>query len=85
VSLHGLESLLYGDFGVANAAGKGTEGYGVTRTNGAVLVPVGADGEIVGYLVNEFGCNPDDIKSIETDDGDKITVGGKITAYLEER
>lgn len=39
---------------------------------------------IVGYMIQEFGCDPDDVDCLETDDGDRITVDGKIVAELVE-
>lgn len=39
---------------------------------------------IVGYMVNEFGCDPDNVYCIETDEGDRITVDGEPVAYLTE-
>lgn len=32
-------------------------------------------------VAGEYGCEPDDVNCIETDDGDKITAGGRIVAY----
>lgn len=37
---------------------------------------------IVGNIVGEFGCNPEAVTCIETDDGDKIAVDGKPVAEL---
>jgi hypothetical protein len=37
---------------------------------------------IVGHMISEFGCEPDDVSCVETDDGDKIAVAGKIVGEL---
>lgn len=37
---------------------------------------------IVGYIVGEFGCAPEAVTCIETDDGDKIAVDGRPVAEL---
>jgi hypothetical protein len=39
---------------------------------------------VVGNLINETGCNPDSVHCVETDEGDKITIDGKVAAYLIE-
>lgn len=39
---------------------------------------------IVGHMISEFGCNPDDVSCVETDEGDRIAVNGKIVAQLED-
>ena len=37
---------------------------------------------IVGHMIDETGCNPDDVSCVETDDGDRIAINGKIEAEL---
>ena len=37
---------------------------------------------IVGAMVNEFGCDPDDVSCLETDEGDLIAVNGKPAAVV---
>ena len=39
---------------------------------------------IVGNLVNETGCNPDEVSCVETEEGDRFAINGKIVAYLME-
>lgn len=39
---------------------------------------------IVGHMISEFGCNPDDVSCVETDEGDRIAVKGEIAAELVE-
>ena len=39
-------------------------------------------GWIIGHMISEFGCEPDDVSCVETDDGDRIAVNGKIVGEL---
>jgi hypothetical protein len=39
---------------------------------------------IVGHLISEFGCNADDVSCVETDEGDRIAVNGKIVCEMVE-
>lgn len=31
----------------------------------------------------EYGCHPDEVRCIETDDGDRVTANGRIVAYVK--
>jgi hypothetical protein len=33
-------------------------------------------------MISEFGCEPEEVTSIETEDGDKIAVNGNIVGEL---
>lgn len=37
---------------------------------------------IVGHIVGEFGCAPESVTCIETEDGDRICVDGKPVAEV---
>lgn len=36
---------------------------------------------IVANVAAEYDCDPESVDLIETDDGDKITAGGRVVAY----
>lgn len=36
---------------------------------------------IAGTVAGQFECRADDVSSVETDDGDRITAKGEVVAY----
>ena len=67
------------DGGVAAEISTGS--FWVNAGTGVDALTVANEGG-VGYMINEFGCNPEDVSCVETDEGDRIAVSGKIEAEL---